>query len=174
MELSSWLSPKTEKSLPSKIHKLGFFAKEDIKKGEIIAIKSGCLISKNDLANKPKRVYQARMQIDDDIYLAPKDEEEVSSSMIYVNHSCEPNLSVSGQIIFIAIKDINQRDELTVDYGTAFADDLEMKCNCGSKNCRGIITGNDWKDKKIQNQYGDNFSWFILQKIKEKSRQLQF
>lgn len=173
MKQLSWISPKTEKLLPSKIDKFGFFTKEDIKKGEIIAIKSGCLISRDDLVKKSARVQEARMQIDDDLYLAPASEEEVESSMIYVNHSCEPNLGVSGQIVFVAIKDVKQGEELTVDYGTAFTDYLNMECNCGAKDCRGIITGNDWKDKRMQSKYDDNFAWFILKRIKKMGKIVQ-
>jgi hypothetical protein len=44
-------------------------------------------------------------------------------------------------------------------------DPYEMKCQCGAVNCRGTITGVDWKKPEIQRKYDGYFSWFIQRRI---------
>lgn len=55
----------------------------------------------------------------------------------YGNHSCDPNTGKG----FIALRDIKAGEELTVDYAQFSTQDWEMKCNCGSSNCMGILRG---------------------------------
>lgn len=54
----------------------------------------------------------------------------------FFNHSCNPNVVNSGDDC-IAARDIIPGEELTWDYGVSSL--IEFKCECGSKNCRGII-----------------------------------
>lgn len=67
-----------------------------------------------------------------------------------VNHSCAPNCGISvnetGAHDFVAIKDISVNEEITFDYAMRnyVIDYFPKKCMCGSKGCRGTITG--WKD----------------------------
>ena len=57
------------------------------------------------------------------------------------NHCCDPNTGFNGLNV-LAIKNINEGDELTLDY-TAFLDEnMEpFQCRCNSANCRGEISG---------------------------------
>ena len=57
------------------------------------------------------------------------------------NHCCDPNTGFDGLNV-LAIKNINEGDELTLDY-TAFLDEnMEpFQCRCNSANCRGEISG---------------------------------
>lgn len=58
----------------------------------------------------------------------------------YLNHSCDPNSGINGRVTMMAIRNIKEGEEITVDYSTIEGDDLwEMKCTCGEKNCRKII-----------------------------------
>ncbi len=165
MILASYTSPKTLKGLPSKIHGLGFFATKNISKGEIVAIKAGHLVYKDDLPKHKDVIRHSQMQITDDFYVAPLNPEESEGSMLYLNHSCEPNVVVQGQIVFSAYRDIVAGEEITLDYGTLYNDDSVLTCDCGMPSCRGVITGHDWQKTELQQKYGDNFAWFILQKI---------
>jgi hypothetical protein len=85
---------------------------------------------------------------------------------MFLNHSCEPNVGVSGQIMYVAMRNIRSGEELTLDYAMIDDAPIRMKCGCSSPRCRGIITGKDWKRKDLQKKYGDYFAWFILQKIR--------
>ena len=165
MTLVSWISPKTEKGRPSPIHKLGFFAEKDISAGELVAVKAGHIIDCETLEENRRVIKDSQLQIADGLYLAPLIEEEFEGSMIYFNHSCEPNLGIDGQIAFVALRDIQGGEELTVDYGTIYADDFKMRCACGSPSCRQAVTGEDWRIPELQQKYGQHFAWFILQKL---------
>jgi len=67
-----------------------------------------------------------------------------------VNHSCDPNCGIrvneTGAHDFIAMKDICVNEETTFDYAMRnyTIDHFPQQCMCGSKSCRGRITG--WKD----------------------------
>ncbi len=57
------------------------------------------------------------------------------------NHSCNPNSQYSGLNV-IAARDIQQGEELTLDYATFLDEHMEpFDCSCGSENCRKKIHG---------------------------------
>ena len=69
----------------------------------------------------------------------------------YLNHSCDGNCGFDDDGDFVAIRNIEPGEELTYDYGLAESNpDFKMVCNCGTKSCRKIITGNDWRDEEFQ------------------------
>ncbi len=84
---------------------------------------------------------------------------------MHLNHSCEPNSGLQGPIVFIAMRDIATGEELTFDYAMTDDEPYEMECCCGSKNCRGTITGFDWRKPELQRKYDGYFSWFIQRRI---------
>lgn len=66
------------------------------------------------------------------------------------NHSCDPNMGFNKKGDMVLIKDVKAGEELTQDYAFAITDPkYKMRCLCGSKNCRKIITGNDWKNPEF-------------------------
>lgn len=82
------------------------------------------------------------------------------------NHSCDPNIGVQGQIIFVAMRDIQAGEELTHDWATTDDDTYAMVCHCGSPQCRKIITGQDWRRPELQEKYREYMSWYLQEKIK--------
>ncbi len=59
-----------------------------------------------------------------------------------INHSCEPNCVpwVEGKQIFIyALRDIDEGEELTFDYGFDLENYEDHPCRCGSEGCIGYI-----------------------------------
>jgi SET domain-containing protein len=87
--------------------------------------------------------------------------------MMFLNHSCEPNVGILGQIIFVAMRNIDSGEELTIDYAMFGANKKPMQCNCRFSNCRGLITASDWKIKKLQVKYRGYFSSYIQLKIND-------
>jgi hypothetical protein len=85
--------------------------------------------------------------------------------MIYTNHSCEPNIAIQGQIVFVAMRNILSGEELTHDWATTDDLDYEMDCPCGSPTCRKTLTGKDWLKPELQRKYAGWFCWFIQGKI---------
>jgi hypothetical protein len=58
----------------------------------------------------------------------------------YLNHSCDPNAMRRGVNVF-AWRDIQQGEEITIDYRlNAFGED-RWDCACGSAGCRGYVVG---------------------------------
>jgi hypothetical protein len=141
------------------------FAKENISKGEIVAIKGGHVFDRQTLAKLSPLLGPAEIQIADDLYIGPTSLAERESAMIFSNHSCDPNLGVQGQIVFVAMRDVEAGEELTHDWGMTDFDDYQMNCNCGAACCRKIITGQDWMRKELQEKYRGYFSWYLERKI---------
>jgi uncharacterized protein len=161
----SYRSPKTEVRR-SNIHGRGLFATADIARGEIVAVKGGYIINGQILRDRINPLLgPVEIQIDDDLYIAPVTLEEREGSMLYTNHSCNPNLGVRGEITFVAMRDITAGEELTHDWCTTDDDNYTVKCNCGSKNCRGTLTGKDWQKPELQKQYAGYFSAYLQKKI---------
>ena len=157
--MSSWFNPKTEKRA-SPIQGRGLFARDAIHAGEIVAIKGGSILDRVALARA--EVSPADLQIEDDLYLAPRTAGEVEANMLHLNHSCDPNVGVRGQITFVAMRDISPGSELTIDYAMIDGDSAErMPCACGTHNCRTVVTGNDWRLPDLQRRYAGYFSRYI-------------
>ncbi|HZB95539.1 MAG TPA: SET domain-containing protein-lysine N-methyltransferase [Herpetosiphonaceae bacterium] len=88
----------------------------------------------------------------------------------YTNHSCEPNLwwSSDGTLTLVARNDIQPGEELTYDYVTSdILLDYRMECNCGSADCRGVITNKDYLDAAWQQKYGVHLPPHVLKAIAE-------
>lgn len=164
-KITSWKSPKVEVR-SSGIEREGLFAKDDIKKGELIFCKSGHIVSEKKAREYESRLGGYSLTLLDNLWLSPTTADEVADIAIHINHSCDPNVGPDGQVTFVAIRDIKANEELVYDYAMTTAYEYELQCRCGSNLCRKIITGNDWKRKDLQEKYGMHFSWYILKKIK--------
>ena len=107
----------------------------------------------------------AEIQIAEDLFIAPVREDQRDGSMLYTNHSCDPNLAIQGQIVLVAMRDIAAGEELTIDWATTDDGDHRMACHCGSPRCRGTVTGKDWMKPELQARYRGWFCWFLQRKI---------
>ena len=77
------------------------------------------------------------LQVGIDRYIVPSPH----SSGWYLNHSCISNSYVSGKDQIVAIRDIEPREEITMDYSLNVVwGGFRMKCKCQSPNCRSIIS----------------------------------
>lgn len=161
----SYLSPKTEIK-PSPIHGRGLFARAAIAAGEIVAVKGGHIINRAQLQELQPIVGPAEIQIGDDLFICPVTAAERGGSMIYSNHSCDPNIGVRGEIVFVAMRDIAVGEELTHDWAMTDDDDSVIDCRCGAAGCRRRVTGRDWQRPELQERYGEYFSSYLLDKIR--------
>ena len=161
----SYRSPKTEVR-ESKIHGRGLFAKADIARGEIVAIKGGQIVDRETLQRDvTPRLGPVEIQIDDDLFIAPVNADERELSMLYSNHSCDPNIGLLGEITFVAMRDIPAGEELTHDWAMTDNDDYSVECNCGARNCRKTLTGKDWQKPELQKKYAGYFSAYLAKFI---------
>jgi SET domain-containing protein len=165
----SYLSPKTEVR-ESKIHGRGLFATMGIAKDEIVAVKGGHIVDRKTLRERiTPRLGPVEIQIGQDLFIAPVTDEERELSMLYSNHSCNPNLGVRGEITFVAMRDIRVGEELTHDWATTDDDEYSVECECGAANCRKILTGKDWQKPELQKRYASYFSAYLADKIARQS-----
>src|SRR5262245_50283235 len=165
MTLASYRSPKTAVR-PSPIVGRGLFADAPIAEGEIVCVKGGHLLTKAEFANYKGVANEAELQIADDLYLSPVTEAEFEGLMMFLNHSCEPNVGIQGQIVFVAMRAVAAGEELTLDYATIERPAEPMACRCGAKGCRGIIAGRDWRRPELQQRYGRYFAWHLLERMR--------
>ena len=165
----SYLSPKVRPQ-PSPIHGTGLFAAEPLAAGEVVCVKGGYIFDRETLRAMPGWFRAAEIQIADDLFIGPLHEEERGGSMIFSNHSCEPNIGVRGQVVFVALRDIAAGEELTHDWATTDDDEYELACRCGAPTCRGILRGKDWQRPDLQEKYRGHISWYLEEKIKQRSR----
>lgn len=161
----SYRSPKAAVK-KSFIHGYGLFAIKPIKKGEIVVIKGGHVFDEKTLKKVKNKIAESYFQIEDDFVIGPLKKSEVKENKLFINHSCNPNIGIRGQITLVALRNIKPGEELTYDWVMEDPGNWKMKCNCGSKNCRKIITGNDWKNSKLQKKYKGYFSAYLEEKMK--------
>ena len=160
----SYLSPKTAVK-DSSIHGKGLFAAEPISKNEVVCIKGGAIFDRETLRSMPPWFGAAEIQLAENLFIGPTRQEDRDGSMIYSNHSCDPNIGIQGQIVFVAMRNISPGEELTHDWATTDDDDYQMQCRCGTSSCRKIITGKDWQRPELQQKYNGYMSWYLERKI---------
>ncbi len=169
---ASYLSPKT-RITKSPIHGRGLFASRPIRKGEIVAIKGGHILDRRTLSRVRRRIAAAYIQIDDLFYIGARAPGEVSRNKLFINHSCEPNLGIRGQITFVARRAIKAGEELTYDWAMEENAPAVTRCGCGARRCRGTLTGQDWKIASLQKRYRGYYSAYIEEKIRKLRRATQ-
>jgi uncharacterized protein len=163
--VSSYISPKAVKGQPSGIAGRGLIAVAPIAKDEIVAIKGGHLVDTATLDALPERLRNSDVQVADGFHLVALDEAEYEPVMLFINHSCEPNVGFAGNIVLVAMRDVAAGEELTTDYALFDDADDPMTCDCGTPSCRGTISGRDWQLPELQRRYGSYFSWYLLRRF---------
>ncbi|MBU1201734.1 MAG: SET domain-containing protein [Nanoarchaeota archaeon] len=116
----------------SKIEGSGVFANKDFKKGEVVLKwDTSKQLSTKEVEKVPEDEKKYVSFVNNKYTLMRPPER-------YVNHSCNANTNV-GDFCDVAKRDIKKGEEITGDYSQDTTPDFEMKCTCGSKNCKGII-----------------------------------
>ncbi|HRZ95621.1 MAG TPA: SET domain-containing protein [Candidatus Moranbacteria bacterium] len=172
----SWTNPKLKVNETAKYGR-GVFAKENIKKDELLVIFGGYAVHLEEFYKLSPKVMHYLSQISDDFVFGIKKISELEDAC-YFNHSCNPNAGYKGQIFLVAMRKIKKGEEITFDYAMELSSSKisnpkdvdrfdEMKCNCGANNCRKIIRDDDWKIPKLQKKYDGYFQWYIQNKINE-------
>jgi hypothetical protein len=160
----SYISPKAVVKV-SPIHGRGLFARAPFARGEVVCVKGGYVFDRAALKAMPDWYRSAEIQVAEDLFIGPLAEAEREGSMIFSNHSCEPNVGVRGQIVFAALRDVEAGEELTHDWATTDDDDYELVCRCGAPTCRKVITGQDWRRPDLQEKYRGYFTAYLAEKI---------
>ncbi len=164
----SWLDPHLEKR-SSETDGSGIFAREDIRKGERLAIFGGKIMLIDEMYQLHPVMQRYTMQIEERFVLGPAGDHAEDSD--FFNHSCDPNSGFSGQIFLVTMRDITAGEEITFDYAMTVSESVgsdmifRMDCVCGSPRCRKTITEQDWQLPELQDRYRGYFSPYIQDKI---------
>jgi UDP-N-acetylmuramoylalanine--D-glutamate ligase len=126
----------------SDIEGKGIFTQKDIKNGDLF-----CKIPASKIFNYPAK---ACARVEENKWVC---DEEVLN---FVNHSCNPNSKIektSDGTFLLAIRDIKNGEEITVDYNITERGSEKVKCNCKDEKCKknfNIFGKMDYfKNKKI-------------------------
>jgi hypothetical protein len=166
---ASYLSPKTRVG-PSPIEGRGLFARRRIRKGEVVAIKGGHVYDARTLGRVKGRIAASYIQIADGLFIGALTAAEVRRNKLFINHSCEPNLGIRGQIVYVALRDIAAGEELTYDWAMEENAPTRTRCRCGARRCRRVLTGRDWRIPSLQRRYRGYFSSYLEDKIGRRKR----
>ncbi len=129
----------------SQIEGRGLFADARISKGQQVLIFEGDSIRSQDLGNN--------VDLGDLFPTGPESYLVVHEPEMLINHSCQPNTGFKDEVSLVSIKDIEPGEEVTFDYSTVGTDGWEIKCNCGSKACRGKIADYKFLPSEIKSLY---------------------
>ena len=145
------------------------YARDAIEPGELIAVWSGRIVSAEELDELPEEIRRHTVQVEERLYLASHGPDEGPD---FINHSCEPNAGLEGQIAIVALQRILPGEEVTIDYAMCDGSPYdEFDCACGSSQCRGRVTGNDWRDPALWKRYAGHFSPYLQRRINALQRE---
>lgn len=169
--MNNFLTPLAETSLvESKGY--GSFANQKIAKGTIVATFGGLAANRKELAKYPQERQRRSMQIDLDLYLVGPVHREPGDC---INHSCAPNCGMRNATQLVAMRDIDKGAELTFDYAMSDTSTYdEFVCSCSTPQCRGAVSGGDWKRADLRRNYAGFMSPHVQRLIdySDKSRRL--
>lgn len=118
----------------SRIHGFGVNIGENATKGELVSYIKG------DLKFKVNRNEQDALANPDWVGVAKNQWIDPAKPYKFLNHSCNPSAGIKGRVALVALRDMGEGEEVTIDYSTIEGDlRWKMKCACGERNCRGII-----------------------------------
>jgi hypothetical protein len=129
----------------------------------------GHVMTREEESNTPSEIYDNAIQIDDDLVIGAISQEEIEDGSMF-NHSCNANAGVRGQILLVAMRDIEPGEQITFDFGTVLyrkegVKPYKLECLCGEPVCRKVITDEDWKLESVQKKYKGYFPLHIQNKI---------
>lgn len=164
-QLFSWMNPKLKVKKTTKYNN-GVFASRQCKKGEVLAIFGGYVMTIKEEEVLPEDVKDLSLQISDDFVIGPSKKEEIGPADFF-NHSCEPNAGFDGQIFLVAMRKILPEEEITFDYAMTVGGKIpySFECLCETKRCRKTITNCDWKKPELQKKYKGYFQLYLNKKI---------
>ena len=158
----SYLSPKLESRPHPDKGTCGIFCSQPIRKGEVVALWGGRILQASEIDPTIPNFTQQVLQIEDEFFLMAPSMEPSDC----FNHSCEPNVGMTGQIGLIAMRDIRDGEEICLDYAMCDGSSYdEFDCSCGTPNCRSRITGDDWKLPELWDRYDGYFSPYLQRRI---------
>jgi hypothetical protein len=144
----------------------GVFAMRDFVQGEYLLTWGGRILTTSAIESERADRNLYVVQVEEDLHSVTLP--DLIGVGDYVNHSCDPNAVLSGQITLIARRDIRAGEQVLYDNATTNSIRLreyEFVCLCGSPRCRGQVTAQDWRRPDLQRLYRGQFSPYLQRRI---------
>lgn len=143
------------------------FTKHDFKKGDIVLIASGKIVT---------HATDYTIPIGDILKIDPQDPGSLSQ---FICHSCEPNVGIKNRNLFIAMRDIKRGEEVLTNYaflGYEYGHEskqngneklsIDLTCCCGENNCNGKLQCYKNMPPEWRLKYREYISDYLLDDIK--------
>lgn len=140
----------------------GVYARETIHRGELLVVFAGSALAGGDIAALTPDQRRLLLQVEEDVYLLSHAEGPGD----WVNHCCEPNAGLRGQVTLVAMRDIEAGEEICYDYAMSDGSSYDaFDCMCGAETCRGRVSGEDWMKEELWERYRGYFSPYLWARI---------
>ncbi len=161
---TGYLTKRAQGGIVEHSDRHGVFARSRIRKGELIAVWGGEVMTAKQVQRMPPGRRRLALQVDENLYIVSGTEGPAD----WINHSCDPNAGMSGQISLVAIRDIAPREEICFDYAMTDGSPYdEFACMCGAAQCRHHVTGTDWQLPTLRLAYGEYFSPYLQRRMRQ-------
>ena len=159
----SYLSAKLDtRQLTAKGGK-GIFALQTVEPGELLIVWDGIIMPYEQLIRLPAAKQSHSVQVEEGLYQVLDRDSEPAD---YLNHSCNPNAGMNGQIAVVAMRGIRPGEEICIDYAMVDGSPYDQfECHCGEPECRGAVTGDDWALPELWERYRGFFSPYLQRPI---------
>lgn len=158
----SWFHPSLSVA-PSRVHGRGVVVGQAVPAGSLLVEWGGTAWTRADLEAGRLPPGSSYSFIDEDLLLAGTDEDLDH----FVNHSCVPTAWMDGPLRVVARRDLGPGEEVTGDYALWEGEDgySLSPCRCGAAECRGRVSGGDWRLPDLQQRYAGHFLPYLQRRI---------
>ena len=140
-------------------------AREAVEADQVVVVFGGEVVHESQLGALSPAERLLTLQVEEALYLVSR----ADGAADWVNHSCDPNCGLRGQITLVAMRRLEPGEEICFDYamsdGTPYD---QFACGCGAKTCRGEVTGEDWSRPELWERYQGYFSPYLQRRIDAK------
>ncbi len=99
----------------------------------------------------PGELQNSEVQITDTLDLVALAEQEYEAVMLFISHSCEPDVGFAGNVVLVAMRDIDAGEELTTGYVRRPRGVYGRRVRAPDMLRAG--DGRDWKRPELQERY---------------------
>jgi SET domain-containing protein len=145
-------------SAGSPIEGLGVFAKIGFRRGELLCVMQGERIGVPQVKERYRR---GILRLSDPLQVSERVYVHLEPLLMCINHSCNPNAAVVGEADLVAVRAIDEGEEIAFDYSPTewtwerfgrYAE-WNMPCSCGESNCRGVVSQFPFMPKSLKKDY---------------------
>jgi hypothetical protein len=159
---TSYHSPKLEARRIDGKGGRALVVREAVEPGELVVVWGGEVVHASRLGELTPHERLLTIQVEEDLYLVSGSDGPAD----WVNHSCNPNCGLRGQIALVALRRLEPGEEVCFDYAMSDGSSYDQfQCGCGGAQCRGRIGGDDWKRPELWKRYRGHFSPYLQARI---------